>query len=411
MSLKNVVAQFLEKRKQKDFEQLERTLREIVRKYKQKLVFLKELREGKIPDDYFRMKCKVLSCSEFELNVLEEIFSHDEIISTEIKSLKTNLKLQIQLTSNENISIDVIAAKIKEEGNILSIEQKDIKELESQLSKSTLIKSNIGEFGVLVNVTKIFRGIEPIGIYRLEVIKQQLEEFEEKSGRGNRLTADIEREIRPEYPFLSGNYGIHDIGLTDYASWAEDLLQDLEKKYILAEETINNFKNQIVVDLGAGAFEIGYFLAVMGGAKAYIGVEPYYYGELFVFLSDVEYLCNTTYFNMKLKKEDLIPASIVNLDMLKFIKLLPDNSVSFLACGIGKPKVIDERYADNVKKVIPQKLNQNGVFICYQSNDLSPCPNSYSGENRICLRGFKEKPVKNNSRHSIFVVTNEVNPH
>lgn len=132
-------------------------------------------------------------------------------------------------------------------------------------------------------------------------------------------------------------------------------------------EVFSSFKNQIVVDLGAGSYPYGYYIADSAEAKGYIGVEPNF----------PYYLAGSLVRNTEIQYEDLpqsidveprhllnkTPAVVVNEDMLSFLKRLPDNSVSIFCSGIDYYIIPEQNYRDEVAKEIVRVLNPNGVYI------------------------------------------------
>ncbi len=118
----------------------------------------------------------------------------------------------------------------------------------------------------------------------------------------------------------------------------------------------SNFKNQIVVDLGAGKLPIAYVNATLAGAKAYIAVEPHYFGVMCV------QLLNTKFLKKKFSLPKTIPTSLAPEGMLEFLRRLPDNSVSILASGIDV-SIINEGYADKVSNEILRVLHPQGAYV------------------------------------------------
>tara|TARA_Y100000034_G_scaffold87951_1_gene105504 strand:- start:8080 stop:8790 length:711 start_codon:yes stop_codon:yes gene_type:complete len=177
-----------------------------------------------------------------------------------------------------------------------------------------------------------------------------------------------------------------DFGKAVSSCFALDILQEERLKIY-----INKFKNQIVVDLGAGETPDGYILALIGGAKAYIGVEPFYADVLIKRLTEkvkdlgeyvdegptIIHLIN----RIRLHKEygeglakdidlellDSIPISIVAEDALKFLKRLPDKSVSILTCGTCDIVSKDPQYINEVNQNMKRVLHPYGDCISYMS--------------------------------------------
>ena len=153
------------------------------------------------------------------------------------------------------------------------------------------------------------------------------------------------------------------------------------------------FRNQIVVDLGAGESLDGCLLSQIAGARAYVGVEPYNVFELYREMQDdagliknqrlVEELRKLNHFLPKSDYQDKrtvarlvvninkyvkdgkaeIPATLVPEDMLTAMRRLPDSSVSLLACGIDRCIMFDDNYARLVEQQIERVLHPEGAFI------------------------------------------------
>ncbi|MEI7424743.1 MAG: hypothetical protein WCK10_01340 [Candidatus Staskawiczbacteria bacterium] len=150
-------------------------------------------------------------------------------------------------------------------------------------------------------------------------------------------------------------------------------------------EGLKLFENQTVVDLGAGSRPSGYLLSQLLGAKAYVGVEIC--GINTASLENNSEILNT-YIDW-VKKNDVyrlnkcaeiipdlyaskIPYSIVNQDMLSFLKRLPDNSVSITMGGVGPEIMKDNEYWKEVFKEVERVLSKNGGFLYYASGPASP---------------------------------------
>lgn len=126
-------------------------------------------------------------------------------------------------------------------------------------------------------------------------------------------------------------------------------------------EYAKQFKGQIVVDLGAGITNRGYTLAGFTDAKAYVGVEPS--------IRNFERLKGILTYQtggFKLREElgkPLIPAAVVQQDMLSFLRRLPYRSVSILTSGIDGFIIRDGKYIDETNLEIERVLYPGGTYI------------------------------------------------
>lgn len=129
--------------------------------------------------------------------------------------------------------------------------------------------------------------------------------------------------------------------------------------YILCNPEIKEkmsglFKGQVIADLGAGRQSHGYALAQLVGARAYVGVEPFF-----------PKLLETSVIKEDIPKE--IPIAIAPEDMLSFLKRLPDNSISIILSGIDDIILPRAEYRGSVKNEIMRTLDPKGAIL-YNSN-------------------------------------------
>ena len=158
-------------------------------------------------------------------------------------------------------------------------------------------------------------------------------------------------------------------------------------------EAAKSFEGQIVVDLGAGENLDGYILANIAGAQSYIAVEPWNIQRLYPLLSDNEKLKGDPEINGMIESmmrfigtipsydKDLvkriqervqahlkggprtIPTSVAAEDILTFLRRLPTDSVSLLACGIDRCMIGNDEYASQVEEEITRTLNPKGAYL------------------------------------------------
>ena len=154
----------------------------------------------------------------------------------------------------------------------------------------------------------------------------------------------------------------------NYAKFVYNIYKDAEryvKVGLKVEETnfvlsrLKNWENQIIVDLGAGSSKHGLMLADVFKAKAYIGVEPFFYNQL---------ERNLGFMNTK------IPCAVEREHMRSFLRRLPDDSVSVFVSGIDDAIVDNDDYLTEVASEITRVLHPKGLFLSHGSN--------------VCAEGF-----------------------
>lgn len=161
-------------------------------------------------------------------------------------------------------------------------------------------------------------------------------------------------------------------------TWYAGKLWELFNIDAQVKKAFRKFEDQIVIDLGAGESENGYFLAEASGAKAYIAVEPYWADRLSGHFKSSN--LNTLYQRPEENKSQSlknIPIAIAPEDMLTFLKRLPDNSVSILISGVneailGSNVFNKNEYINNVKNEIKRVLSSDGALIAFSSYVFIP---------------------------------------
>ena len=118
--------------------------------------------------------------------------------------------------------------------------------------------------------------------------------------------------------------------------------------------------DSIVVEIGAGFLPYGYLIASICGARAYVGVEPFYADHLIDFIESIRSRHSFSF--------SPLPYTVVPQDMKCFLENTPDDSVSVLACGIEKCIIPEQRYRKNVEREILRALSPRGAFVAYRSN-------------------------------------------
>ncbi len=173
-----------------------------------------------------------------------------------------------------------------------------------------------------------------------------------------------------------------------------ELRSDIENKSPLTS-IFRYFRNQIVVDLGAGESYYLHNLASILGAKAYVGVEKYHANTLKENIGRSTPETIERDFDRGPANVEPIPAAIESEDMLSFLRRLPDNSVSIFASGIDRNIICDNEYLQAVRDEIARVLHPEGAYICNESHALE-----FVFEDITC-----EQPKE---RENIFLYTKKV---
>jgi hypothetical protein len=117
------------------------------------------------------------------------------------------------------------------------------------------------------------------------------------------------------------------------------------------------FKDQIVVDLGAGKENWAFHMAIRGDAAGYIAVEPQ--------SQNISTLC------YRVKEINRCWAEIVQEDIATFLPRLPNASVSFIISALSCEILTDRnsQFFDTVKSQISRTLAKNGSILWYGSDE------------------------------------------
>lgn len=149
----------------------------------------------------------------------------------------------------------------------------------------------------------------------------------------------------------------------DFSPFGNDITESI--KWIKLTDITKYFKDQIVVDLGAGIRPAGYSLARTSGAISYIGVEKYNHEKLKEILN--YHLKNHK--KMKYKWENNnspIPYAIYPGDMLDFLsRIKKDNSVSIILSWINDAIILGN--CSELNSEITRVLNPKGAILSNNS--------------------------------------------
>jgi hypothetical protein len=123
------------------------------------------------------------------------------------------------------------------------------------------------------------------------------------------------------------------------------------------------YKDQVVLDLGAGAMPYGIEVSQRLGASAYIAVEPYFSDEL---RNNIKDIGDTNISDTNISYLT-IPYEIIPEDMLTFLRRVSKKSVSILCSGIDECIINSGKYITAVEEEIARVLHPKGAFINYCS--------------------------------------------
>jgi hypothetical protein len=122
--------------------------------------------------------------------------------------------------------------------------------------------------------------------------------------------------------------------------------------FIFPEGT-NGFRDQIVIDLGAGRMTDGYLFARDLGASAYIAVEFCFTPMLVRNLSELS------------SQERSIPCAVIYDSIEQVLPAIPKRSVSFICAGIDDTFAGFGAVQASISQHLPSALHPQGAFFLY----------------------------------------------
>lgn len=153
---------------------------------------------------------------------------------------------------------------------------------------------------------------------------------------------------------------MRDIGTpTLFTEYAYDALIEARDKLRPSFESA--FKDKVVVDLGAGKNTVGYQIASLAGARAYVAVEPLGYHSL------ERRLKGQSTREVMDEGQKPVEYTLVPEDMLTFLRRLPPDSVSVFSSAIDREVLPNREYQAKVEKEIERVLNPGGAYINFSS--------------------------------------------
>ncbi|MGM5480561.1 MAG: hypothetical protein ACQESC_03820 [Nanobdellota archaeon] len=132
----------------------------------------------------------------------------------------------------------------------------------------------------------------------------------------------------------------------------KDIINNYMQLFENKQYLIQLFKDQIFVDLGAGADSTGYEIAKELGAIAYIGVEPY----------------NTRELKESLDGKISMPSFVIEQDILFALDNMPGDSASFFMSGVDQSVIPpyrekNIRYIERITEILGDKVHPEGGFL------------------------------------------------
>lgn len=128
---------------------------------------------------------------------------------------------------------------------------------------------------------------------------------------------------------------------------------DYDKAPFLFPEGVNGYRDQIVIDLGAGQKTDGYLFARDLGARAYIAVE----------------FCFTPMLARNLEElapqERKVPCAVIYDSIEQVLPAIPQHSASFICAGIDDTFRGFDTLRTSISQHIPHALHRHGAFLLY----------------------------------------------
>lgn len=142
-------------------------------------------------------------------------------------------------------------------------------------------------------------------------------------------------------------------------SFYNDLTTANLKRREATRELFRFFRDQIVIDLGAGKRPWGLRIAEEAGARGYIAVEKYNFDDCYR---------SVKYGWLERRPEiNSIPASVVAEDMLVFLDRLPDRSASFFLCNIDENVIRFQNKRNSIASEMARVLHPAGAIVEVES--------------------------------------------
>lgn len=149
--------------------------------------------------------------------------------------------------------------------------------------------------------------------------------------------------------------GWKDFGRESSAAFAQEVLVIMERNIEAATALREVFRDQIVVDIGAGKRSFGYEFSLSVEARAYVAIEPFLGKDL---EKDI-----TRFDQERIPSQHKIPVAIVPEDGLTFLRRLPDNSASLFLSGIDDVIIPNREYMVALFQEMQRVLSEKGGIL------------------------------------------------
>lgn len=226
-------------------------------------------------------------------------------------------------------------------------------------------------------------------VFRTVPVKEMIPGIRKSAVKGTLIDKDY--AVSSDTPFIDILTGYDSLPQKEFEEEYQRLLKDEPHKLpeFLRKYRENyvrmHFKGQIVVDLGMGKTLSGYYLAALGGAKGYVGVEKYGLESSQVRAEFAsldpnknlgqqikKYLPTSMFYINESDNPDPIPASFEEGDMIDFLRRLPRNSVSIICSGIQVfDRAIKTHFDELMHPELVRVLSPGGILVfCGQTYDM-----------------------------------------
>jgi hypothetical protein len=164
--------------------------------------------------------------------------------------------------------------------------------------------------------------------------------------------------IGPEIASTTGRTHMFDFANSSFLN-NDIAMAHVLRKMSKVESALESFKDQIIIDLGAGSESGGFELACKLGARAYIAVE----------------YCFTPWLVKSLAEsnpENPIPYAVIYSDIAQVLEHLPSNSFAFFIAGIDDCLFDDNNKTRSaIERLVPLSRSERGSCLMYM-NYLQP---------------------------------------